>query len=126
MSGSTAGAMLHPCVLAASPACFKSAAPGLAGTQLLATEAMVFMRAAQTGQLHTVVVSLRRSGVQIKEIRDISGSHIKILPPDELPPCALSNDRVVQCAPAFACIPHTLMPVEGLMPSQAGRAAACH
>lgn len=36
--------------------------------------------------------------MQIKEIRDISGSHIKILPPDELPPCALSNDRVVQCA----------------------------
>ena len=45
----------------------------------------------------TMFVALRRSGVQIKEIRDISGSHIKILPPDELPPCALSNDRVVQC-----------------------------
>lgn len=37
-----------------------------------------------------------KSGLQIKEIRDQTGSHIKILPPDELPPCALSNDRVVQ------------------------------
>ena len=47
---------------------------------------------------------LCRSGVQIKEIRDISGSHIKILPPDELPPCALSNDRVVQCVPVSALV----------------------
>jgi hypothetical protein len=54
--------------------------------------------------------------VQIKEIRDISGSHIKILPPDELPPCALSNDRVVQCVYLRRQHSFTLMPEEGQMP----------
>ncbi len=32
----------------------------------------------------------------IKELRESSGAFIKVLPIDELPPCALSNDRVVQ------------------------------
>ena len=40
----------------------------------------------------------RRGGAIIKEIRDASGANLKILTPDELPPCALANDRVVQCA----------------------------
>jgi len=42
--------------------------------------------------------STRRGGAIIKEIRDASGANLKILTPDELPPCALANDRVVQCA----------------------------
>lgn len=37
-----------------------------------------------------------RAGAIIKEIREASGAHIKILPAEELPPCGLSNDRVVQ------------------------------
>ncbi|KAK9846344.1 hypothetical protein WJX81_001971 [Elliptochloris bilobata] len=37
-----------------------------------------------------------KGGAIIKEIRDASGANLKILTPDELPPCALANDRVVQ------------------------------
>ncbi len=37
-----------------------------------------------------------RAGAIIKEIREASGAHIKILPAEDLPPCGLSNDRVVQ------------------------------
>eukprot|EP00884_Botryococcus_braunii_P022439 jgi/Botrbrau1/887/Bobra.0167s0011.2 len=37
-----------------------------------------------------------KAGKIIKDIREASGAHIKILPPEELPACALSNDRVVQ------------------------------
>ena len=37
-----------------------------------------------------------RAGSIIKEIREASGAFIKILPAEELPACALSNDRVVQ------------------------------
>lgn len=37
-----------------------------------------------------------RAGKIIKDIREASGAHIKILPPEDLPACALSNDRVVQ------------------------------
>ena len=33
----------------------------------------------------------------IKQMREQSGAHIKVLSPEELPACALSNDRVVQC-----------------------------
>ena len=43
---------------------------------------------------------LRRGGVIIKQMREQSGAHIKVLSPEELPACALSNDRVVQCASA--------------------------
>lgn len=39
-----------------------------------------------------------RGGVIIKQMREQSGAHIKVLSPEELPACALSNDRVVQCA----------------------------
>jgi KH domain len=39
---------------------------------------------------------LLRSGKIIKDMREASGAHIKILPPEDLPTCALSNDRVVQ------------------------------
>jgi hypothetical protein len=42
------------------------------------------------------VIYLCRAGAIIKEIREASGAHIKILPAEELPPCGLSNDRVVQ------------------------------
>ena len=35
----------------------------------------------------------------IKQMREQSGAHIKVLSPEELPACALSNDRVVQCVP---------------------------
>ena len=37
-----------------------------------------------------------RAGSIIKEIRESSGAFIKILPAEELPACALANDRVVQ------------------------------
>ncbi|EIE22046.1 hypothetical protein COCSUDRAFT_43031 [Coccomyxa subellipsoidea C-169] len=37
-----------------------------------------------------------KAGAIIKEIREASGAHIKILPAEDLPPCGLSNDRVVQ------------------------------
>lgn len=37
-----------------------------------------------------------RAGAIIKEIREESGAHIKILPAEDLPSCGLSNDRVVQ------------------------------
>ena len=39
---------------------------------------------------------MNRAGSIIKEIREASGAFIKILPAEELPACALSNDRVVQ------------------------------
>ena len=42
------------------------------------------------------VCCLIRAGSIIKEIRESSGAFIKILPAEELPACALSNDRVVQ------------------------------
>ena len=37
-----------------------------------------------------------RGGKIIKEIRETSGANIKILTENELPICALHNDRVVQ------------------------------
>ena len=37
-----------------------------------------------------------RGGKIIKEIRESSGANIKILTENELPICALHNDRVVQ------------------------------
>ena len=37
-----------------------------------------------------------RGGKIIKEIRESSGANIKILMENELPICALHNDRVVQ------------------------------
>ena len=51
----------------------------------------------------------RRAGAIIKEIRDASGANLKILTPDELPPCALANDRVVQCA-RCSLSPATFLP----------------
>ncbi|KAK9813468.1 hypothetical protein WJX73_000618 [Symbiochloris irregularis] len=36
-----------------------------------------------------------KQGKIIKEIREASGAFIKVLPPEDLPPCALANDRVI-------------------------------
>ena len=52
-----------------------------------------------------LLVRVARAGAIIKEIREASGASIKILPPEDLPPCGLSNDRVVQCAPSLTCAP---------------------
>ena len=51
---------------------------------------------------------MRRGGAIIKDIREASGANIKILPPEELPPCGLSNDRVVQCVPSLSLDMHAL------------------
>ena len=37
-----------------------------------------------------------KGGSIIKNIRETTGAHVKILPPEDLPQCALDNDRVVQ------------------------------
>eukprot|EP00239_Pterosperma_sp_CCMP1384_P008297 CAMPEP_0197848946 /NCGR_PEP_ID=MMETSP1438-20131217/10553_1 /TAXON_ID=1461541 /ORGANISM="Pterosperma sp., Strain CCMP1384" /LENGTH=342 /DNA_ID=CAMNT_0043461427 /DNA_START=77 /DNA_END=1105 /DNA_ORIENTATION=+ len=37
-----------------------------------------------------------KGGEIIKMIREGSGAHVRILPPEEVPPCALPTDRVVQ------------------------------
>ena len=58
----------------------------------------------------------RRGGVIIKQMREQSGAHIKVLSPEELPACALSNDRVVQCGPAQTLQPlqFTTLPADSL------------
>ena len=48
-----------------------------------------------TGKV-TIDLVCARAGAIIKEIREASGAHIKILPAEDLPACGLSNDRVVQ------------------------------
>ena len=44
---------------------------------------------------------LHRGGLIIKQMREQSGALIKVMAPEELPPCALSNDRVVQYVSAL-------------------------
>jgi hypothetical protein len=41
-----------------------------------------------------------KGGEIVKMIRDGSGANVRILPVEELPPCADPTDRVVQCVPA--------------------------
>eukprot|EP00803_Ostreobium_quekettii_P001382 evm.model.scf_216.3 EVM.evm.TU.scf_216.3 scf_216:34271-35665(+) len=60
--------------------------------------------AANPGQLSTRMLVNRtqagsiigKGGSIIKNIRETTGASVKILPPEDLPPCALLNDRVVQ------------------------------
>ena len=77
-------------------------APACAATQGLATQGM-----------STEAFWVRRGGAIIKDIREASGANIKILPPEELPPCGLSNDRVVQCVPSLRGM-HALGPPHAL------------
>ncbi|CAL8461598.1 g1129 [Coccomyxa elongata] len=52
-----------------------------------------------------------KAGAIIKEIREASGAHIKILPAEDLPACGLSNDRVVQISGAVDALGRALVPV---------------
>lgn len=65
-------------------------------------------------------LSTSRGGKIIKEIRETSGATIKILTENELPLCALHNDRIVQCAPDFiklpASSPHVCITLPSLHP----------
>jgi poly(rC)-binding protein 2/3/4 len=40
-----------------------------------------------------------KGGEIVKTIRESSGANVRILPVEELPPCADPTDRVVQCVP---------------------------
>eukprot|EP00192_Tetraselmis_astigmatica_P003922 CAMPEP_0117656212 /NCGR_PEP_ID=MMETSP0804-20121206/4686_1 /TAXON_ID=1074897 /ORGANISM="Tetraselmis astigmatica, Strain CCMP880" /LENGTH=468 /DNA_ID=CAMNT_0005462603 /DNA_START=63 /DNA_END=1470 /DNA_ORIENTATION=- len=54
------------------------------------------------GQLRMLVAQTQagcligKAGVFIKQIRETTGANVRVLPPEELPLCALANDRVVQ------------------------------
>lgn len=49
-----------------------------------------------------------KAGSVIKELKEATGAYLKVLPPDELPPCALANDRVIHMTGSVDALQHAL------------------
>lgn len=58
---------------------------------------------------------LGRGGKIVEKIRQESGAHVRILPRDQIPPCASPADELIQITGEFSAVKKALLSVSGCL-----------